>query len=133
MQVDIRCYLARSFYMSIASWLDQYRIVWPLLHYCSCTRTIFRSPPGRTSTVWPLLHYCSCTRTIFRSPPGRTSTMWLVVWAQDHRNRAHAIIYYSLHLLSTYVGPMSGRDVTWRCWRRINLPGQRKKKQKKKH
>ena len=40
---------------------------------------------------------------IFRSPPGWTSTTWLVVWGRDHRNRAHAIIYYSLHLLSTYM------------------------------
>ena len=30
---------------------------------------------------------------------------------------------HKLHLLSTYVGPTSGRDATWRCLRGINLPG----------
>ena len=48
---------------------------------------------------------CSITARIriFRLPPGWTSTTWLVVWGRDHRNCAHAIIYYSLHLLSTYM------------------------------
>ena len=67
-------------------------------YFGSCT--IFftrRSPPGRT-----LLHFGSRMRTIFWSPPGRTSTTWLVVWGQDHRNRAHAVKVWWIYI-HTYI------------------------------
>ena len=46
---------------------------------------------------WTLLHFGSCTRTIFRSPSGQTSTTLLVVWGRDHRNCAHPIKVWRIY------------------------------------
>ena len=63
-----------------------------------------------TSTIWPLLHYRSRTCTIFRLPPGQTSTTWLVVWGQDHRNHAHAIKVWRIYI-HTYIHT----NANWLC------------------
>ena len=48
--------------------------------------------------------------------PGIRSLTWVKLHLTHHTT-------HKLHLLSTYVGPTSGRDATWRCLRGINLPG----------
>ena len=81
---------ARSFYTrrSPPACSDQYRMaIVPSALACarSFDRLLLGPVPYGHSSI------SSRMRTIFRSPPGRTSTTWLVVWGRDHRNRAHAI------------------------------------------